>query len=56
MNREKAFPPSMTKGHKVWYREMFVSGVVKAVPEKLPKVAEVHEHAAKRNVNVRFTL
>ena len=41
----------MTQIHKV---EMLGSGVVKAAPEKPPKVAEVHEHTAKRNTNVRF--
>ena len=45
----------MMQSHKVEYREMLVSGVVKAAPEKPPKVTEVHEHAAKRNANVRFT-
>ena len=32
-----------------------LSGVVKATPERPPKVTEVHEHVAKRNTNVRFT-
>ena len=45
----------MTKSHRVGYRGMLLSGAVKAAPEKSPKVAGVREHAAKRNVNVRFT-
>lgn len=42
----------MTQIHKV---EMLGSGVVKAAPEKPPKVAEVHAHAVKRSAKGCFS-
>ena len=44
----------MTLRYKVMYKERLVSGVVRASPEMPPKRTGFHDHAVKRNANVRF--